>query len=203
MREAIEVAAAALAGFLSGSVPFAYILVKLVKGIDVRSVGSGNVGATNAARALGFWAFPTVLLLDAAKGFVPTLLFLKFFGIYAGIASAAGAFLGHVFTPWLGFRGGKGVAVGLGSFLALSPLGVGAGFLTWLVVVLITRYVSLGSILGAFATFLWITFVQGNLPLSIFSGLGALGVWFTHRENVKRLLAGTERKFTFSKKKDK
>ncbi len=199
MSLAIEILLAAAVGFLSWSVPFAYILVKLAKGIDVRSVGSGNVGATNAARALGFWAFPTVLLLDAAKGFAPTFFFLKAFGIYAGIASAAGAFLGHVFTPWLGFRGGKGVAVGLGSFLALSPLGVGVGFLVWLVVVLITRYVSLGSILGAFAVFLWITFVEGSLPLSVFSGLGALGVWFTHRENVKRLLAGTERKFRLKK----
>ena len=187
-------------GYLMGSVPFGFVLAKL-RGVDLRRVGSGNIGATNAARALGAWAFPVILLLDAAKAFVPALVGKLLVGPVGAVLGGGAAVLGHVFTPWLGFKGGKGVASILGAFLAISPLGVLVGFGVWLLVLLAFRYVSLASILGVFGGFLWVVLAEGELASSLFAGLAALGVWITHRSNVKRLLAGTEPRFSFKRPK--
>jgi len=198
----LEIAGSALGAFFLGSIPFGYLAVKLFKGQDIRKTGSGNIGASNAARVLGKWGFALVFLLDALKGFGPTLLAVLLFGTYAGIASAAGAMLGHIFTPWLGFKGGKGIATGVGGFAALTPLGALVALGTWALCLLLTRYVSVSSLVAAFAMFLFVTFVQEDMALSVFCGLGVLVVWFTHRSNMKRLLRGEEPRVSF-KRKDK
>jgi len=200
-KEAIEIAGAFVIAFLLGSIPTGFLIVKARKGIDIRKTGSGNIGATNVGRVLGKWGFALVLALDALKGFLPTLLAILLFGLYPGIASFCGSFLGHIFTPWLRFRGGKGVATGLGAFLALDPLAMAVGVGVWLIAFLIGRYVSLASIIAALGVFLFITFVQGSLPLSILSGAAAIFVWFTHRSNMKRLLEGTENRVSFTRRK--
>lgn len=197
---AAEVAGAFVVAFFLGSIPTGFLIVRASKGIDIRKTGSGNIGATNVGRVLGKWGFALVLLLDALKGFLPTLLVLLLFGLYPAIASFCGSFLGHIFTPWLGFKGGKGVATGLGAFLALDPLAMAVGVGVWLITFLIGRYVSLASIVAALGVFLFITFLQGSFPLSILSGAAALLVWFTHRSNMKRLLEGTENRVSFRKK---
>ncbi|MEO0210555.1 MAG: glycerol-3-phosphate 1-O-acyltransferase PlsY [candidate division WOR-3 bacterium] len=200
-HEIIKGAGTFLVAFLLGSIPTGYLMVKATKGIDIRKTGSGNIGATNVGRVLGKWGFALVLLLDALKGFLPTGAAVLLFGIYPGIAAFCGAFLGHIFTPWLGFRGGKGVATGLGAFLALDPIAMAVGVGAWLIVFLIGRYVSLASVIAALSVFLFVTFVQGSLPLSILSGAAAITVWFTHRSNMKRLLEGTENRVSFKRKR--
>ncbi len=196
----LEIAGSFLVAFFLGSIPTGYLMVKAIKGEDIRKTGSGNIGATNVGRALGKKWFALVLLLDALKGFLPTGAALLLFGIYPSISAFCGAFLGHIFTPWLGFKGGKGVATGLGAFLALDPLAMAVGIAVWLIVFLIGRYVSLASVIAAVSVFLFITFAQGNLPLSILSGAVAIAVWFTHRSNMKRLLEGTENRVSFKRK---
>ena len=197
----IEIASAFAVAFFLGSIPTGFLMVKAIRHEDIRKTGSGNIGATNVGRALGKWGFVSVLFLDALKGFLPTGAALLLFGIYPGIAAFCGSFLGHIFTPWLRFRGGKGVATGLGAFLALDPLAMAVGVGVWLTALLIGRYVSLASVIAALSVFLFITFIQGFLPLSILSGAVAILVWFTHRSNMKRLIEGTENKVSFRGRK--
>lgn len=199
--ELIEIASAFVVAFFLGSIPTGFLMVKAIRHEDIRKTGSGNIGATNVGRALGKWGFVSVLFLDALKGFLPTGAALLLFGIYPGIAAFCGSFLGHIFTPWLRFRGGKGVATGLGAFLALDPLAMAVGVGVWLTALLIGRYVSLASVIAALSVFLFITFIQGSLPLSILSGAVAILIWFTHRSNMKRLIEGTENKVSFRRKK--
>ena len=186
-------------GFLLGSVPFAYIISKAVGGIDIRKVGSGNVGATNVARVLGLKWGSLVFLLDALKGFLPVLIvrLLVPYNIELALATGLAPILGHIFTPFLGFRGGKGVATSLGVFLALSPVGVLIGFMIWIITVLLTGYVSLGSLLGSLSAFLWILFLdpnKGSLPFVLVSGIVVALIWFRHRENIRRIIGGKEPK---------
>lgn len=186
-------------GFLLGSIPFAYIVSKVVAGIDIRKVGSGNVGATNVARVLGLKWGTLVFFLDALKGFIPVFIvrLLVPYNIELALATGLAPILGHVFTPFLGFKGGKGVATSLGVFLALSPIGVFLGFLVWITAVFLTGYVSLGSLLGSLTAFIWILFFDPNrhsLPFVVLSGLVVVLIWFSHRGNIKRLLRGEESK---------
>ncbi len=186
-------------GFLLGSIPFAYIVSKAVAGIDIRKVGSGNVGATNVARTLGLKWGTLVFVLDALKGFIPVFIvrLIVPYNIELALATGLAPILGHVFTPFLGFKGGKGVATSLGVFLALSPMGVFLGFLVWVSAVLLTGYVSLGSLLGSLTAFVWILFFDPNkhsLPFVVLSGFVVALIWFSHRGNIKRLLRGEEPK---------
>jgi glycerol-3-phosphate acyltransferase PlsY len=192
------------ASYLIGSIPVAYILVKAISGTDVRTVGSGNVGATNAGRVLGKPGFIAVLTLDALKGFLPVFLALKLcqsFQVPRDIAlfCAAAVILGHAFPLYLRFSGGKGVATGLGVFTALAPLPVLAAVLTFLILVGITRMVSVGSIFAALVNTAAVFFFYPDwLGLSIFTALVAIFVIYKHKSNIKRILAGTENK-VFSK----
>jgi conserved hypothetical integral membrane protein TIGR00023 len=186
-------------GFLLGSVPFAYVISKAVAGIDIRKVGSGNVGATNVARVLGWKWGSLVFLLDALKGFLPVFIvrLLVPYNIELALATGLAPILGHVFTPFLGFKGGKGVATSLGVFLALSPVGVLIGFMVWIITVLLTGYVSLGSLLGSLSAFLWILFLDPNrtsLPFLVISAIVVALIWFRHRGNIRRLIRGEEPK---------
>lgn len=190
-----------LLGFLSGSVPWSYLLGRM-RGVDLRKMGSGNVGATNLFRSCGWKAGVAGLLLDALKGYLPVLVAL---GGLPGVdhardwtvaATGAAAVLGHVFTPWLGFRGGKGVATTLGVLLGLCPLAVLAGLVVFIVVQRLSGYVSLGS-LAAAATMVPAVFVLGeySVPVKVLVCVVAALVILRHRSNIRRLAAGEENRF--------
>jgi acyl phosphate:glycerol-3-phosphate acyltransferase len=195
---------AVLISALAGSVPTAWIAVRIVKKSDIRQLGSGNVGATNAVRVLGFRMGLPVLLFDFLKGFLPVFLILRylptqpFSPLYVAIASGIASLLGHVFCPWLGFRGGKGVATGAGVFTALFPLLFPICLAVFLVVLKVGRRVSAASIMSAICvapSFFLIHVAQGVNPnpvLSVIVVLIPLAVVITHRKNIKNLLRGTE-----------
>ncbi len=199
--------AVAVGSYLLGSIPFGYILVRVFQGIDVRSIGSGNIGATNVARTGGKGLAIATLVLDAFKGWLPVFLVLMLPGIPASgpaqlhtLATFAAliAVIGHMFPVWLGFKGGKGVATGLGVFLALAPKAVLISVVLFLAIVASTRYVSLGSILAA-ATFpvaLW--WLERDVfpgPALAMCAAVALLVIIRHHQNIGRLMAGTESRF--------
>lgn len=185
--------------YLLGSIPFGYILVKIFRKQDIRTTGSGNIGATNVARSGAKGLGIATLLLDLAKGYVAVLIAQKLAPANYDLAvvAAVAAILGHVFPVWLGFRGGKGVATALGVFLALTwpsalcTLGVFAG------VFALTRYVSLASILAAAAFPLFgFYFVPYRSPIVIVGFLFIpLLIIVKHHQNIRRLLAGTESRF--------
>lgn len=191
------------AAFLSGSIPWSYIIGRM-RGLDIRRSGSGNVGATNLFRTCGRAAGITGLLLDALKGALPVLAAQR--GIL-GLTPSAGdwvlasagicAVLGHVFSPWLGFRGGKGVATTMGVLLFLAPLSVLTGLAVFTLVVLVFRYVSLGSMLAALtmvpAVFV---FQPGSLPVQLVICLAAAIILARHRSNLAKLLRGQENRFS-------
>ena len=183
-----------LLGYLAGSVPFAFLLARRA-GIDVRFAGSGNVGATNVMRTTGTRRAILVMLLDVAKGVLAVVLALT---THAGVTltalAAAAAVVGHIYPVWLRFRGGKGVAVAAGVFGVLTPIAAALAASLFLVVVWMTRYVSLGSIAATVALppAAWMTGEPKAVVLAA-AGSGAL-ILFRHRGNIRRLLAGTERR---------
>jgi glycerol-3-phosphate acyltransferase PlsY len=195
LKKAGTLALAALGGFAVGSIPFGVLASRLIYKSDIREKGSGNIGAANALRAYGKGFGATILVLDALKGTASTLLALSF-GPECAAAAGAGAVLGHCYTPWLNFRGGKGVATYLGVIFALSPP-AGLGFmLVWLAAVVPTRYSSLGSLLGtALAPFA--VSLQTRERKS-FAGLAvaAAVIFYKHRENIVRLRRGNEHKLS-------
>jgi len=200
----------ALAAYLLGSIPTGYLVAR-AKGVDIRTVGSGNIGATNVFRILGKPAGVFVLCMDGLKGFaaaawlsdLPFRLFevpaehSATLHVVAGIA----AVLGHNYTCWLRFKGGKGIATTAGVYFALAPLSVGIALGIWVVCFAITRYVSLASIAAAVAlpTAVWLT--QPSLLLSLVTtGLGVMAI-YKHKANIQRLVTGTENRIHFKKKK--
>jgi acyl phosphate:glycerol-3-phosphate acyltransferase len=193
----MRAAAFLLLAYLLGSTPFAYFAGRLLRGIDLREHGSGNLGATNVYRTLGAAAAIVVLLLDAAKGAVPVLAFASLAGV-AGpwwpVAFGVMAIVGHV-RPYGGlFRGGgKGVATAAGTFAALAPIPFLASFVTFVVVVSLTRFVSLGSMLGALALATTVVVREGvAAPLSLVAIVVSAFVVWTHRANIGRLRRGEE-----------
>lgn len=200
--------------YLIGAIPFAYVIVYAVKRVDIRTVGSGNVGATNAGRLLGFKYFVLVFLLDLAKGLLPTLGFPIALAKLTGAALpglpvfiALATILGHNFPVFLKFRGGKGVATSLGALFALDPYASAITFASFIVFLVVTRYVSLSS-LGGGIVFLMVHFVRvkdpwgrGEIVMSL-ATIGLLGMLIVrHRKNLVRIGAGTEPKVSFRKKK--
>jgi acyl phosphate:glycerol-3-phosphate acyltransferase len=193
--------------YLLGSIPFGYLIVRAKKGADVRESGSGGTGATNVSRRAGKLAGVVTLLLDAMKGALAVLLarwlLTDDFGINWWVAAVAVlAVLGHCFPIWLGFRGGKGVATGVGVFLSLNPLAVACAAAVFMLVVVVTRYVSLGSILAAaaFPLFVWLLSqsvrpVQNLAPVMAASIAAGALIVLMHRANIGRLLRGTESRF--------
>jgi glycerol-3-phosphate acyltransferase PlsY len=195
-------------GYLLGSIPFGYLLVRATGGGDIRFKGSGNIGATNVARTSGWSVGIATLLLDAAKGFLAVRLTEHFSGgnvrfmMYAGLA----AILGHVFPVWLRFEGGKGVATALGVFLAVCWPALATDVLLFLLVAVFWRYVSLASISAAAALplLVYLLYAPGHAPptaISLSTLVAAVMVIVKHRDNIERLLAGTEPRFEMSRKK--
>jgi glycerol-3-phosphate acyltransferase PlsY len=193
-------AALVVAGYLCGSIPWGVVLGRFLLGVDPRTVGSGNIGATNVARAGGKKLGAVVLLLDALKAVVPILLARW---VLAGAASEEGwtvavalaAFAGHLWPPWLGFRGGKGVATGLGVFLVLSPWAALAGIVVYGAAYAVTRISSVGSLLGTAVCAIWTAFAAGvGSPVSWAGLVIAALVFLRHRENIARLVRGEERR---------
>ena len=188
MRDALL---AAVIGYLLGSIPFAYLAGRL-KGVDLRKVGSGNTGGTNAIRVLGARYGVPVILLDIGKGAAAVLIAGQFGGATAQVLAAFGAVIGHAFPIFLRFQGGKAVAVGAGAMLALTP-GIGLLVtLVWFVVAGLTRYASLGSLATAVAYPTLAFAFDQPWPVRIFALAGGLFVIWRHRSNIARLRAGTE-----------
>jgi glycerol-3-phosphate acyltransferase PlsY len=199
--------AIAAGSYLLGSIPFGYILVRVFQGVDVRSIGSGNIGATNVARTGGKGLAIATLVLDALKGWLPVFLVLTVPGISTSgpaqlhtmaTLAALCAVIGHMFPVWLGFRGGKGVATGLGVFLALAPNAVLVALALFVAIVVFTRYVSLGSILAAAAfpaALWWLDRDSFPTPALAMCAAIALLVIVRHHQNIGRLWAGTESRF--------
>lgn len=192
--------------YLLGSIPTGYLLVKLFRHEDIRSVGSGNIGATNVLRSGGKGLGAATFLLDALKGAAAVLIARAVAPQFSSALSpreveaiaAVFAVLGHMFPVWLGFRGGKGVATGFGVFLVAAPLAALAAIAVFAVILLTTRYVSLASILGAasFPVFAWF-FVRGDKPPLFIAAqiIVALLIIVKHHQNIRRLATGTESRF--------
>lgn len=182
-----------VAGYLLGAIPFGIIVTKLGGGPDPRTIGSGNIGATNVLRSGNKKLAALTLLGDALKGTVAVLLGWWLGGEGTALAAGLGAFLGHLFPIWLGFKGGKGVATFLGVALALQPLAALAFVLTWLITAKMSKFSSL-SALVATATTPLVLFVLGYGRMAALMAFLAALLWFMHRDNIGRLRAGTEGK---------
>ena len=184
---------AVLVGYLCGSVPFGLILTRAAGLGDIRAIGSGNIGATNVLRTGNRWLAAATLILDAAKAAAPVLLARYFWGEEAARVAAMGAFLGHCFPIWLNFKGGKGVAVFIGSMLALSwPVGL-IFCAVWLLIALTRKLSSLAALTAAVTAPIF-AYVLVDEWLAGTAALMALLLLFQHRENIVRLMAGTEPK---------
>ena len=194
MSPILMIAAAAVLGYLLGSIPFGLVVTKLAGTQDIRTIGSGNIGATNVLRTGNKGLALATLLLDGAKGAVAVLVARWFFAdpMLPVIAGAA-AFVGHVFPVWLKFKGGKGVATALGTWLALAwPIGLLA-CLTWLIVAFVFRYSSLSALLAVALAPVYAIWL--GTPALIWFGIGvAILCWIRHHENIARLLKGEEPK---------
>ena len=197
-----------VAGYLLGSIPFGYLLVRIRSGGDIRYMGSGNIGATNVARTSGWAVGAATLILDVAKGYFAVWLAGHFSGgnirfmMYAGLA----AILGHVFPVWLKFEGGKGVATALGVFLAICWPAVALAVAVFLLVMIFWRFVSLASISAAAALplLVYLLYAPRHAPptaVSTCTLLAAVVVIIKHRANIERLMAGTEPPFEMGQKK--
>lgn len=217
----ISVGLIVILSYLVGSIPTSIIVARYVRGIDIRQFGSGNAGGTNVLRVLGWRAGVFVIAMDIAKGLFATMVVTRLlygpfpfpnttpFDDYTLVQIMAGssAILGHVWTLFAGFKGGKGIATSAGMLLGLAPVEVGVSFGVFLLVVLISQYVSLGS-LSAAVTFpltmffrenVFMVGVQGYNTLIFFSLGISLLIIYTHRKNITRLLSGTELKFSTSR----
>jgi acyl phosphate:glycerol-3-phosphate acyltransferase len=196
-----------IASYILGSVPTAYIFGKFFKKIDIRDFGSGNVGATNALRVLGIKMGIVTLLIDILKG-VAAVLLCKFILPESSdlmmIACGLAAIVGHIFTVFLKFKGGKGVATSAGVFAAICPIPFVITILVFVILVWITKYVSLGSIIGALVLFVSELIINLNnsfaeLEKLVFVFIIALFIIIKHKANIKRLIAGSENKISFKK----
>jgi glycerol-3-phosphate acyltransferase PlsY len=182
-------------GYLCGSVPWGLLIARRA-GIDVRRTGSGNIGATNVARSAGSAAGLATLVADVLKGALPVILARAASApVWVPAAAGGAAFLGHVFPVTLGFAGGKGVATALGVVAVLSPWAAGAALAVFAVSVGLTRYVSLGSVLGAATAPVATALLGGSPPVMAVTALMAVVVLLRHRSNLARLRAGTEPRF--------
>ena len=189
-----------LAAYLLGAIPTSYLAGKVGRGIDLREHGSKNLGATNVYRILGWkYAIP-VALFDIAKGAIPVLFFSRWAGAaehpWLPVVLGGAAVLGHMFSPYVSFKGGKGVATAAGMFLALAPVAVLLAILVWGICLWLTGYVSLSSIIAVGSVPLWVALLQPNSQYVFWASIALVAlIVFAHRRNIARLLAGTENRF--------
>lgn len=199
---ALAIFLTAIGSFLIGSIPFGYVIGRFFYRTDIRKSGSGNIGAMNALRTLGKSGAVSVLLLDALKGAAPALIALHVLhsDVLAAIA-ATFAVLGHCFSPWLGWRGGKGVATSFGAIFALSwPAGL-AVVIGWVIgALLLTRYSSVGSMLANIVAPFALFYFTRSWAETGYGVFVALFIMWTHRENIGRLRTGTENRISLSRK---
>jgi len=196
-----------LASYMIAGIPFAYIISKVFLKIDIRTIGSGNVGATNVYRAGGLKISVVVFILDFLKGFVPTIVSIFFFNknLHISTIIAISTILGHMFTPYLHFRGGKGAATSFGAFIVIFPGVIAVSAVLFIVAVILSRIVALGTIIAAF-TFPIAYFILGeimnfNFPFNEFSYINlsliiliVLFIIFKHKSNISRMMKGNENK---------
>jgi glycerol-3-phosphate acyltransferase PlsY len=192
--EVLRYAGIAFVAYLLGSIPTGFLAAR-TRGIDIRTVGSGNIGATNAFRVLGKTVGTFVLLADALKGFLACKMLPSLFGLNTSQAAILGglcAILGHNYTCWLAFKGGKGIATSAGVLLGWTPIGCGLAVAAWVIVATITRYVSVASICAA-ALLPFAAWISGSSSQIIWTTafVGAMAI-YKHKVNIQRLLAGTE-----------
>ncbi len=185
--------------YLLGSIPTGYLIVKKLKGIDIRKTGSGSTGATNVKRIMGTKWFFTVMLLDALKGALAVLIAVHYFDFLScrglsPVLAAISVIVGHSKSIFLGFTGGKSVATGVGTILALCwPVGLIIAAI-WGTITYLSKYVSLGSVIAISMAPVLMTLFNQNVYYICFAALGAIYVVLMHKENIKRLIAGTESK---------
>jgi acyl phosphate:glycerol-3-phosphate acyltransferase len=196
----ISVIAALAIAYLLGAIPFGYLLVKWKTGRDVRAAGSGNIGATNVLRTTGRVAGVATLLLDIGKGYLAVWIAQRLIPdcVCGASAAALAVMAGHAFPVFLRFKGGKAVASFVGAFLCLTPIPLAAILVVFLITVAVTRHISVGSIVGA-ATFplaVWLI-LHPRWPVVIAATIAGAFVVYRHKENIRRLHAGTENVFTF------
>jgi glycerol-3-phosphate acyltransferase PlsY len=194
----VSYAVAVVAGYLAGSIPTGYWLVRAVKHVDIRTLGSGNIGGTNVWRVFGRRLGLPVVVVDTVKGFVPALLATLLVSHLAGVLAGGAAMLGHwrpLFLRWR--RGGKMVATCGGAFLGVAPVvgGIGAG--VWIVAFLLLRYASVASMLAACSLPIVAVLIGEPWPVIVFAVVAAAAVVVLHRANIRRLLSGTESRFSF------
>jgi glycerol-3-phosphate acyltransferase PlsY len=183
--------AAFLFGYGCGSIPFGVILTRIAGAPDIRSIGSGNIGATNVLRTGRKALAAATLVCDAAKGTVPVAAVAAFGGPELSLLAGLGAFLGHLYPVWLSFKGGKGVAIYIGILIALAwPIAI-AFCVIWLGTAALTRYSSLSALVASLATPPLLS-VGGDINKAIFFAVLTVALWIKHRENIARLLRGTE-----------
>jgi glycerol-3-phosphate acyltransferase PlsY len=191
--DTFQIIIALIVGYAFGSVPFGLLLTKFTGAGDIRSVGSGNIGATNVLRTGRKGLAAGTLLGDMLKGTAAVLLMRWWGGADAGLIAALGAVIGHIFPVWLRFKGGKGVATYIGVLLAVSWIAAVIFGVVWGVVAYTTRYSSLSGLIASGLTPVALAFLVDGKAALLFAALTAL-VWFMHRANIQRLLAGTESK---------
>jgi acyl phosphate:glycerol-3-phosphate acyltransferase len=187
-----------LGSFFIGAIPTAYLFARYLKNTDIREHGSGNVGATNASRVLGKKWGLLIFLLDFLKGFLPALLLFYFYSkTHSDLSqvkwAASGAIIGHIFTPFLGFKGGKGVATGAGVLTCVFPMLFLLSFPVWLLVFGVTRIVSISSLAALGSLVLYALFFHLGVEVVLFFLLFFCIITWTHRENIARIVAGKER----------
>ena len=185
-----------LFAYLCGAIPFGYIIAKVFKHVDIRTIGSGNPGATNVYRSISKPLGVLTLILDLLKGFIPVYctMLLNPDSVWLILSVAFITIIGHIFTVFLNFKGGKGVATGCGVFLALNPLAILICFLVFVLFLVSFRYVSLASIMAAITLPISLYFLNSMKEIVIFASIISILVIVRHISNIKRLLSGTENK---------
>jgi glycerol-3-phosphate acyltransferase PlsY len=187
----IDVLGALVVGYLFGSIPSGYLLARAAGFGDVRTIGSGNIGATNVLRTGNKGLAALTLIFDALKGAVPVWLASHYLGLYPALLAGLGALLGHLFPVWLGFKGGKGVATYLGVLIALAWQGAIVFAVAWLLVAFVTRFSSLAALVAAVAVPIALFWMGREQIGELFAVMSAI-VFIKHRANISRLMAGTE-----------
>jgi len=198
----VDTALLVAAGYVAGSMPWGYWLVRIFRGDDIRTHGSGNIGASNVWRVYGRRLGIIVLMLDIAKGFVPALVATELVGHGTGVLAGGAAMLGHWRPLFLGFRrGGKMVATMGGAILGVAPLVGAVGAVVWLLVFAATRYASVASLAGAATLWLWAWLLGYPWPVVAFAAVAGAGVVALHRANIARLARGEENRFSLRRKR--